>query len=239
MFYKRIIVGALVCIVAAPALAAASREENIGVGVGATLGGIAGGPLGAMLGVAVGAKLGEALHFRQAEIERLSGDLRASTNQVADLERTLATLESATHQLGIELQDAYANNHSEYLELLQAGIEMDLLFRTDEDVLSAGVEDRLAALAGVLAGLPAVNVSIEGYADERGASDYNLALSERRAARVQDLLVQNGVDPSRVFIKARGEIPAAKADADGYALQRRVSMKLFVGDAPALAANPL
>jgi outer membrane protein OmpA-like peptidoglycan-associated protein len=239
MVYRKIVAGVLICMVAAPTLAAASREENIGVGVGATLGGIAGGPLGAMLGVAVGARLGEAFHFKQEEIERLAGDLRASTTQVADLEQALAGLESATHQLSIELQDAYANNHAEYLELLQAGIEMDLLFRTNEDVLSAGVKDRLAALAEVLAGLPAVNISIEGYADERGASDYNLALSERRAANVQDLLVYHGVDPARIFLKARGEVPAAMADPDGYALERRVSMKLFVGDAPALAANPL
>ncbi|MFZ9088531.1 MAG: OmpA family protein, partial [Planctomycetaceae bacterium] len=100
--------------------------------------------------------------------------------------------------------------------------DLDLLFfRTNEDVLSAGVEDRLAALAEVLAGLPAVNISIEGYADERGASDYNLALSERRAARVQDLLVYHGVDPARILVKARGEAAAATADSDGYALQRR------------------
>ena len=239
MYYRKIVVGALVCLIAAPTLAAASREENIGVGLGVTVGAIAGGPFGAMLGVAVGAKFGEAFHSKQEEIERLSEDLQASANQVDDLERSLATLENATHQLGIELQEAYANSHAEYLELLQAGIEMDLLFRTNEDVLSAGVEDRLAALASVLAGLPAVNVSIEGYADERGASDYNLALSERRAIRVQELLVSQGVDAARIFLKARGESPAAKADSDGYALQRRVSMKLFVGDAPALAANPL
>lgn len=238
MHFRKIIIGVLLVVLAAPALATASREENIGVGVGAAVGGLAGGPVGAMLGLAIGAKLGEAFHFKKDEVERLSTDLQAASGHVADLEQALVTLERATHKLGMELQDAHANNHAEYLELLQAGIEMDLLFRTDEDVLSTAIEGRLLALAGALARLPAVNVNLEGYADERGAADYNLALSQRRASYVHDLLVSQGVDPARIFSRARGEVPAQNANIDEYALQRRVNMTLFVGDAPALAANP-
>lgn len=238
MFYKKTAIGVLLFMVAVPALASASREENIGVGVGAAVGGLAAGPLGAMVGVAIGAKLGEAFHTKNDDIERLSGELQSSSSQVAELQHAVSGLRNETRHLGIELQESYANNHAEYVELLQAGIEMDLLFRTDEDVLIASVADRLIALAGALARLPAVNVSLDGYADERGASDYNQALSERRATFVQDILVSQGVDPARIFLKARGESPVPAANSDNFALQRRVSMKLFVGESPALAANP-
>lgn len=238
MLYKKIAIGVLLFVVALPAMATASREENIGVGVGAAVGGLAAGPLGAMVGVAIGAKLGEAFHTKNDDIERLSGELQNSASQVVELQHAVSGLRNETRHLGIELQESYANNHAEYLELLQAGIEMDLLFRTDEDVLTAGITDRLVALAGALARLPAVNVSLDGFADERGASDYNQALSERRAIFVQDILVSQGVDPARIFLKARGESPVPAANSDNFALQRRVSMKLFVGESPALAANP-
>ena len=238
MFYKKTAIGVLLFMVAVPALASASREENIGVGMGAAVGGLAAGPLGAIVGVAIGAKLGEAFHTKNDDIERLSGELQSSSSQVAELQHAVSGLRNETRHLGIELQESYANNHAEYVELLQAGIEMDLLFRTDEDVLIASVADRLVALAGALARLPAVNVSLDGYADERGASDYNQALSERRAIFVQDILVSQGVDPARIFLKARGESPVPAANSDNFALQRRVSMKLFVGESPALAANP-
>lgn len=238
MLYKKISIGVLLFVVAVPAMATASREENIGVGMGAAVGGLAAGPLGAMVGVAIGAKLGEAFRLKNDDIERLSGELQNSASQVVELQHAVSGLRNETRHLGIELQESYANNHAEYLELLQAGIEMDLLFRTDEDVLTAGITDRLVALAGALARLPAVNVSLDGFADERGASDYNQALSERRAAFVQDILVSQGVDPARIFLKARGESPVSAANPDNFALQRRVSMKLFVGESPALAANP-
>jgi peptidoglycan-associated lipoprotein len=43
-----------------------------------------------------------------------------------------------------------------------------------------------------------VQVTIEGHADERGTREYNLALGQRRANSVRDILVSNGVASSRV-----------------------------------------
>jgi peptidoglycan-associated lipoprotein len=48
-------------------------------------------------------------------------------------------------------------------------------------------------------------VLIEGHADDRGTSEYNLALAESRAATVREQLVARGVAPSRLLVVSYGE----------------------------------
>jgi len=126
----------------------------------------------------------------------------------------------------------------ELLSLLKAGIEMDLLFRTDERELTSDTSTRVAELAAMLAQMPDLRIQLDGYADERGDAGYNDKLSSDRAAHVRDLLQSSGVNARRITIAAHGESPAADPTADSYALQRKVSMTLFVDDTPAFAANP-
>ena len=66
-------------------------------------------------------------------------------------------------------------------------------------------------------------VTIEGHCDERGTTDYNLALGERRAAAAKDFLVSYGVDASRVNTISYGENrPFAMGhDEAAYAQNRR------------------
>ena len=62
---------------------------------------------------------------------------------------------------------------------------------------------------------PAVTVTIEGHADQRGTTEYNLALGERRANAVKSYLGSLGIDPARVLIISYGkERLANPADAD-------------------------
>jgi len=48
-------------------------------------------------------------------------------------------------------------------------------------------------------------VLIEGHADERGTSEDNLALGERRAQAARDQLVSRGIDGGRIAILSDGE----------------------------------
>jgi peptidoglycan-associated lipoprotein len=71
-------------------------------------------------------------------------------------------------------------------------------------------------------------LKIVGHADPRGTYGYNLALGERRAARVADSLKSQGVAPNRIDVSSRGEMDATGDDATSYAEDRRVG--IFLAD---------
>ncbi len=218
---------------AAPALASAkaSKEESIGVGSGGVIGALAGGPVGFIVGAAIGAKIGDTFHQKNAQLDDLQASLVASRNSVASLENDM-------DRLGREIGRLNELARPELVELMQAGINMDLLFRTDEFALTDSTGDRLARLATSLASMPDIRVQLDGFADERGDAQYNYELSEKRVDFVRGLFVTAGVHPERIRVKAHGESVAQDASSDSLALERRVSVRLFIDDTPSVAANP-
>ena len=228
-----ILVTAMALLAHQPAEAAtkASREENIGVGSGAVIGAIAGGPVGFIVGAAIGAKIGDTMHQKNEQLDSLSASLQGSRHTVAAMETNINALVSEIDRLQ-ELA------RPELVNLLQAGIEMDLLFRTDEFALADATGDRLARLAASLASMPDVHIQLDGYADERGDERYNDELSAKRVEFVRGLFMQAGVKADRINAAAHGEAIAADANADSLALERRVSVTLFIDEAPSLASNP-
>jgi len=237
----RIVISAItMSLLAGPAMAATttSGKEAIGVGSGAVVGAIAGGPVGAIIGAAIGARLGDAYHRQDTEVERLTSDLGVARRQEGRLRSEVDTLSAHVDRLGAELDRMRGLARPELLALLQSGIEMDLLFRTDEDSVADSTALRLRQFASSLAAMPDVVVKLDGYADERGDAEYNRGLSERRAASVRDLLVAGGLPAERIRVDAHGESPAADPSADSYALERKVSLTLFIDDSPAVASNP-
>lgn len=224
-------------LVAGTAKAASSpTEERIGVGVGVTVGALAGGPVGAILGAAIGARLGDSYANKNDRIETLSDSLAGSEARVGQLEEAIAERNRDLAVLDSDLRRLRAQARPELINLLEAGIEMDLLFRTGEHALGTDTESRVSQLATTLAAMPDVRVQLDGFADPRGGDDYNRDLSARRAQAVRDLLVGNGVAAERIGMTAHGEKPAAGTDADSFALQRKVSLTLYV-DSAGLAAR--
>jgi len=221
---------------ASPAFAAkASKEENVGVGTGAVVGAIAGGPVGFIIGAAIGAKLGDKMHDKNTSIVSLSATLEDSRNDVVQLEKDVRVLNGDIDTLNVELQRFQEIDRPQLLSLMQAGIAMDLLFRTDEHVLADTTGGRLAELASGVAAMPDIRVQLDGFADERGDSQYNLELSEKRVEFVRSQLIAAGIHPSRIRVAAHGESPAQDASVDSYALERRVSLKLFISPETPLA----
>ena len=210
--------------------AAASKEENVGIGTGAAIGILAGGPVGLVIGVALGAKIGDILHNKSEEIETLEGSLQSSRDSVFVLERDM-------NKLNNEIDYLQSITEPELVSLMQAGIDMDLLFRTDEFALTNLSGDRLKKMANTLAAMSSVKIQLDGFADERGDSEYNLELSEKRVEFVRNIFITAGVHSTRIGSLAHGESTAQHPDADSYALERKVSVKLFIDNTQSLAAN--
>lgn len=215
-----------------------STEEKAGVGVGVIVGAAAGGPIGAIVGAAIGAKIGDEFFERNQEVDTLSASLAASEARSRSLEQNIAALKGEIRGRDDELRLARERAKPELAALLAAGIEMDLLFRTDEDELSGATGGKLGQLAASLVANPEIRIRLDGYADERGDEAYNLELSERRVRHVHDVLVAAGVPEARISVNAHGESPAAEPTVDSFALERRVSMMLYTGETPSFASNP-
>ncbi len=220
------------------AYAQASKEETIGVGTGAVVGAIAGGPFGFVIGAAIGAKLGDSFHKKNESISTLEASLSDSEYTINELELDLKALNRDIDAMGEELDHLKTVSYPELTRLLEAGVAMDLLFRTDEFALAPSTGDRFSALGRKLSDMQNVSIRLDGFADARGDETYNLALSEKRVAFVRDQLIAAGVAPERITTAAHGEAPAADETADSYALERRVSITLSIDTGPALASRP-
>lgn len=70
---------------------------------------------------------------------------------------------------------------------------------------------------------PVAKIKIEGHCDERGSSEYNLALGERRAKSAMQYLITLGVKPERLSVISYGkEKPAVQGnDEQAWAKNRR------------------
>ncbi|MGI9199730.1 MAG: OmpA family protein [Woeseiaceae bacterium] len=208
-----------------------SKEEKVGVGTGAVIGAVAAGPVGFLVGAAIGAKVGDTLYKKNESIDSLDASLQQSRTDLRHLNANYAAAK-------IELDKMQEIARPELVSMLQAGIAMDLLFRTDETVLADTTGDRLATLGATLAAMDDVRVQLDGFADERGDESYNYGLSLQRVEFVRDQLIDAGIHPSRIQVSAHGEAPAQDATVDSYALERRVSLTLFIDDAESVAQLP-
>jgi len=100
------------------------------------------------------------------------------------------------------------------------------VFYFDYDKSTVKPESRtyLDAHAAFLAANPGVGVVLNGYTDERGTKEYNLALGERRAKAIQDYLRFKGVSLTQMEAVSFGEeFPADNGhDEASWARNRRV-----------------
>ncbi len=82
---------------------------------------------------------------------------------------------------------------------------------------------RLDAQAAYLMANPAEHVQIQGYTDERGTPEYNIALGQRRADAVKTYLLSKGVNQAQLSTISYGEEKPAVLGhtAADYAKDRR------------------
>jgi peptidoglycan-associated lipoprotein len=99
----------------------------------------------------------------------------------------------------------------------------DVHFDYDSATLTEEARSILERHALWLQGHREVRVTIEGHCDQRGTTDYNLALGEQRARAVWEYLVGLGVAPDRLRTVSYGkERPLDPADTEeAYAKNRR------------------
>jgi len=81
----------------------------------------------------------------------------------------------------------------------------DVFFEFDQFVLSDSAKAVLNKKAKWLKDHPNAKALIEGHCDERGSTEYNLALGQKRAEAAMQFILALGIDPSRVSTISYGK----------------------------------
>src|SRR5579871_1941210 len=96
-------------------------------------------------------------------------------------------------------------------------------FDFDKSDIKPEFLDTLTAHAKYLVANPTQKIRIEGYTDERGTVEYNIALGDRRAQAVRRFMLFQGVNADQITTVSYGEAHPADAghDETAWAKNRR------------------
>lgn len=128
--------------------------------------------------------------------------------------------ETSVLRNGLTIQDAQDNAQPDCAQAT-------LYFDFDSDALSPESRTELMGLVACLMETPGT-IRLEGHCDERGTTEYNLALGQRRAETVRSALMSEGLAPSRISTVSYGEeSPADRGhDERAWSLNRRVELEV-------------
>ena len=104
---------------------------------------------------------------------------------------------------------------------IEAGL-MDVFFGYDQYTLSNAGMEALNHNSEWLKEHPGAMMRVEGHCDERGTTDYNIVLGDKRAKAARSYLVELGVSPKQVGIVSYGKArPFCTDSADSCYEQNR------------------
>ncbi|MDR3253781.1 MAG: peptidoglycan-associated lipoprotein Pal [Endomicrobium sp.] len=100
-------------------------------------------------------------------------------------------------------------------------------FDFDRSDLTANSLEALKENAAYLIRNPDIKVVLEGHTDERGTTEYNLSLGQRRALKVKEYYTQLGVAANRIATISYGKEKPADSETNelAWARNRRVETK--------------
>jgi outer membrane protein OmpA-like peptidoglycan-associated protein len=169
-------------------------------------------------------EVGSALSARDQAVQKAAD---------ADAARDQATQQTAAVQAELDALKAKPTDRGLVLTL------GDVLFDTGKADLNPGASRNLDQLVVFLTDHPERRVEIDGYTDNVGTDSFNLDLSQRRADTVRSVLVNRGIDSTRIATRGYGKDfgVASNVDSGGRQLNRRVEIVIGGVDGAPVAAR--
>ncbi len=169
--------------------------------------------------------------FERGSSVKIGGqDAEARYRDSSTLAVTVPALSVGSYDVVVQNPDATKATLRRGLTLLASGDDdrcraVTIRFGYDSSVLDAGTRGEIETAAACLRNSTDF-VRVEGHCDDRGTTEYNLALGQRRADAVARYLVGLGVAPSRVQAVSYGEErPASGGSGESaWSLNRRVEI---------------
>jgi OOP family OmpA-OmpF porin len=108
----------------------------------------------------------------------------------------------------------------------EVSLAADAHFAVDSAELRPDAIEQIRRLADRAENIKDLGIEVSGHTDSTASEEYNLRLSNRRAASVKEALVEEGIDPGVIMTRGYGETaPVASNDtAEGRAKNRRVDI---------------
>ncbi len=119
--------------------------------------------------------------------------------------RAQAAADAAAVRAQAEADAAAAARAQAEADAAAALEKRSVYFPFDVDVVQDADKETILAHARNLAQNPDLKIRVEGNADERGSSEYNLGLGQRRAKNTRNALVLGGAKPSQIETVSYGE----------------------------------
>lgn len=115
------------------------------------------------------------------------------------------------------------------LDMLSTPMVLNIDYSSGSFEIDPKTKKRLKQLVSLLTFVPAIRLDINGYTDNIGTAGVNQTLSDKRAKRVRDYLVTNGISSDRIKTFGRGETNfiASNQTASGRAKNRRIEIIFY------------
>lgn len=187
------------------------RGAAIGAVGGAVLGGILGNNLGKGGNGALGAVLG-------GVVGGVAGGVIGNK------------MDKQAREIETALPGAEVERVGEGIKLVLG--ENAVRFDTNKSTLTAAAKANLDKLVPVFNQYPDTNIQIYGYTDSTGSAEYNLKLSDQRAASVKTYLAGKGLAASRFVTTGLGiaDPVASNETVDGRSKNRRVEFAITANE---------
>lgn len=130
---------------------------------------------------------------------------KAAQPVVTDDEAARKAKEAADREAALKAQaakDAAAKKNAAALADLNL---QNIYFDFDKSAIRPDAREILKADAEIFAKNSVATIVIQGYCDERGTAEYNMALGERRAQETKKYLMNLGINASRMETISYGE----------------------------------
>jgi sortase system peptidoglycan-associated protein len=194
-------------------------NEIIGLSSGVILGTVIAGPLGGMVAGMFGVMIADDING-DSKLALASAELESQEQEIVAMQRE--------HQQSKQRIQLQLLAMEKAIKQVNPELESNIQFRTASYILEDHYKTQLDLVAKNLHDNPKLQVTVSGFADQRGDSTYNQALSEQRAISVKSYLLSKGASSEQVLTLSHGEstlVSAGISHEDNF-FDRRVVLKL-------------
>jgi peptidoglycan-associated lipoprotein len=236
---------AFACLLSGSAMAEQRSKEDktnevVGLSSGVIIGTAIAGPIGGIIAGIFGVMIADDVNSDK-KLEAANRSLEQKDQQLFVMQQNfeqakeraavqIASMDSALEQATFK-QAVFRQSVQE--------IESNIQFKTASYKLEEHYKSQLDLVAQTLQKNPKLSITLSGFADKRGDSTFNQALSEQRALTVKNYLVDNNVKAEQVMTVSFGETALVSSGVhfeDDF-FDRRVMLKVSDEHTQMTAAN--